>query len=300
MAFNITNLGEYIKNGQGYAIKSIAEAPTAKVLIDTRNVQFGVKGKAAVLKLNSDVTLADGSVCSRTVSGAMNLSNRELEVVPVASYENLCPKTLWNTFYSESIRQGQLPEETFLPAFADAMMNERALKIAEVNESLLWRGDTTLTGTTNLKWINGIVKQVTGTTTSATGSTMVEKLQNFYLACDATVRAQSDFVIAVSQQIYDEYLVALAGKNIYKPTDDRTLFGTTAKLHVTSGLNGTRTVVGLRLSNMQLGMDGQSDADTAQMRYSVETTNWYMDFVYGLGIVVVWPDEAIKQVTVAA
>jgi hypothetical protein len=300
MAFDITGLGTYVKNGQGYAIKSIANAPTAKALIDSGNVQYGVKGTAAILKMNSDISIADASTCARTVGGSIFLSNKNLVVKPLGSFENMCPKVLWNTFYNESIRQGQLPEEAFLPTFADAVMSERALKVAQENEKMIWRGDLTLTGTTNLKRMDGIIVQTTATTTNATGTTMVEKLQNFFLACDATVRNQSDFVIAVPQTIYNEYLVALSLKNVFKPLDDMTLFGTTAKLWPTVGLDGTRTVWGGRLSNLQLGMDGQSDADTASMRYSTETTNWYIDFVYGLGIAVVWADEAIKQTTVAA
>jgi hypothetical protein len=301
MAFDITGLGTYIQNGQGYAIKSIAEAPTAKLLIESGNVQYGVKGTAAILKINSDIVFVDGSTCARTVSGSIALSNKNLVVKPIASYENMCPKTLWNTFYNESVKQGQLPEETFLPVFADTIMNERALKIAQENEKMIWRGNIA-SGSGNLAKMDGIVVQVTATTTSATGTTMVNKLQNFFLACDSVVRNQPDFVIAVPLVIYNEYLVALANQNIYKAVDDMTLFGTTARLHPTVGLDATRTVVGLRLSNLQLGMDGQSDADTAQMRYSTETTNWYVDFVFGLGIAVVFTDsaEAIKQVTVAA
>ena len=41
-------------------------------------------------------------------------------------------------------------------------------------------------------------------------------------------------------------------------------------------------------------MDGQSDADNATVRYSIETTNWYVDFQYALGVAVVWADEAKK------
>jgi hypothetical protein len=302
MAFDITGLGTYIQNGQGYAIKSIAEAPTAKLLIETGNVQYGVKGTAAILKINSDIVFADASTCARTVSGSIALSNKNLVVKPIASYENMCPKVLWNTFYNESVRQGQLPEEAFLPVFADTIMNERALKIAQENEKMIWRGVYSATGVTNLSRMDGIVTQVSGTTTAATGTTMVNKLQNFFLACDSVVRNQPDFIIAIPLVIWNEYLVALANQNIYRATDDFKLFGTTATLHPTVGLDATRTVVGMRLSNLQLGMDGQSDADTAQMRYSVETTNWYVDFVFGLGIAVVFGDsaEALKQVTVAA
>lgn len=298
MAFDISQLGSYVQNnGKEYAMKSIANAQTAKALIDSGNVQYGVKGTAAILKLNSDVSILDGSSCgSRTGGSTFNLSNKNIVVKQLAVEDNICPNTLWNTFYATSISKGKSPQEEVMPDFADALMSERAKKIASVNEQLIWQGDTSLTGTTNLKRMDGIVKAVTGSTT-ATGSTMVAKLQNFYTNLDVTVRNQEDFVIAVGEDVYNEYTIALASANIYKPVEDKTLFGTTAKLFPTAGLNGTRKIVGLRWSNIQLGMDGESDAEKAELRYSIETKQWYLDFAYGLGVAVVWSDEA-KYATV--
>ncbi len=298
MGFDISALGTYIsnENSKQYAMVSIASAKTAKALIDSKNVQFGVKGTAAILKLNSDVTLVDGSSCGRTGGSTITLSNKNIVVKPIADEANICPATLWNTFYADSVTKGQTPQEELLPAFAQAIMTDRAMKIAAVNEKLLWQGDTSLTGTTNMKRIDGILKSVTGST-SATGSTLVEKIQNFYLNQDVDVRGQDDFVIAIGEDVYAEYKVALAGKNIYQPTDDMTAFGTVAKFFVCSGLNGTRKIVGIRWSNLQLGLDGQGDADKAELRYSTETKNWYQDFLYSLGVAVIFSSEA-KYATV--
>lgn len=294
MGFDITGLGSYVQNnGKDYAMKTIASAKTAKALISSGNAQFGVKGTAAILKLNADVTLLDGSSCSRTGGSSVALSNKNLVVKPIKDEANLCPQTLWNTFYADSLAKGQSPQEELLPAFANAIMDNRAMKIAAVNEQLIWRGDTSLTGTTNLKFIDGIGKSVTATTSTATGSTMVAKLSNFFFANNIDVRSQEDFVIAVGEDIYQEYLAALAGLNIYKSTDDLTVYGTPAKIFVTSGLNGTRKIYGIRWSNIQLGMDGEGDSDKAELKFSIETNNWYQDFKYALGVAVVWPEEAI-------
>lgn len=301
MAFDITGLGAYVQNNsKEYAMKSVASAKTAKALIDSKNVQFGVKGSAAILKLSSDVSLIDNSTCgSRTGGSTITLSNKNIVVKQIADEANICVATLWNSFYANSIAQGQAPQEELLPEFANAIMTDRANKIAAVNEKLLWQGNTSLTGTTNYKRIDGIGVQVTATTSNATGSTIVERLQNFFLACDVDVRGQEDFYVFISEEIYAEYKVAMAAKNIFQPTDDMTLFGTTGKLFVTSGLNGnSRKIYGMRLSNLQLGLDGQGDADSAEMRYSIETKNWYQDFKWAIGVAVVFAEEA-KYATVA-
>lgn len=297
MAFDISALGSYVaNNSKQYAMVSIASAKTAKALIDSKNVQFGVKGTAAILKLNSDVSLVDGGSCGRTGGSTITLSNKNIVVKAIADEANICPATLWNTFYASSVAQGQTPQEELLPAFAQAIMQDRAMKIAAVNEKLLWQGDTTLTGTTNYKRMDGILKSVTGSTT-ATGSTMVDKIQNFFLNNNVDVRGQEDFVLAIGEDVYAEYKVALVGKNFYQHTDDMTAAGTVAKFHVCSGLNGTRKIVGIRWSNLQLGLDGEGDSDKAEMRYSTETKNWYQDFLYSLGVAVIFSEEA-KYATV--
>jgi hypothetical protein len=294
MGFDISGLGSYVQNkSKEYAMKAIAGAATAKLLIDSRNVQFGVKGTAAILKLNSDVTLVDSSNCGRTGGSNIALSNKNLVVKPIADEANLCPATLWNTFYAESVAIGQAPQEELLPAFADAIMTDRAMKIAAVNEQLIWRGDVSLIGVTNLKRIDGIVKQVTGTTV-ATGATTLAKLQTMFKNTDIDVRSQEDFHIFIGQDIYAEYLLDLAALNIYKPTEDFVLFGTVGKLFVAPGLNGSRVAVTSRLSNFQLGLDGEGDADRAEMRYSIETKQYYQDFNYALGVAVIWSEEAKK------
>jgi hypothetical protein len=298
MGFDISNLGSYVQNNsKDYAMKSIASAKTAKALIDSKNVQFGVKGSAAILKLNSDVSFVSSANCGRTGGSSIALSNKNIVVRPIADEANLCPATLWNTFYANSVAQGQAPAEELVPAFATAIMDERAMKIAAVNEKLLWQGVYGSTGVTaNYRMIDGIGTQVTGSTT-ATGSTIVEKLQNFFMNNDVDVRDQDDFHVFIGSDKYAEYKIAMAAKNIFQATDDMTVFGTTAKFFVTSGLNGVGKVYGMRLSNLQLGLDGEGDADKAELRYSTETKQWYQDFNFALGVAVIWSDEA-KYATV--
>lgn len=295
MGFDVSNLGSYIdNNGTKYVMASIADAPTAKALIAGGNVQYGVKGQAAILKLNSGVApyKITGS-CGRIGGTAVALSDVVITVNQIRDEANLCPEALHNTFYAKAVQAGlNDSEEQLMGDFVAALMENRALKIAEFNEKVLWQGDTTLTGSTYLNIINGINKQVT-TSVSTSGATVVEKLQNFFLACDPVVRTQADFTIAVGQDVYSEYLIALSNKNLYHPTEDKTLYGTVAKLFPTSGLNGTRKVIGIRFDNIQLGLDGKNDGEKASIKYSIETNQIYQDFAYALGVAVVYPTESV-------
>ena len=69
------------------------------------------------------------------------------------------------------------------------------------------------------------------------------------------------------------------------------LFGANVTLQPTSGLNSTQQIVAARISNFHLGMDGQGEDEFADLRFSMETNQWYQDFHYALGVAVVYPAE---------
>lgn len=298
MSFTLNNLSEFIQEGGlPYVQKAIDSAPTVAMLKEAGAIQYGIKGSAEVLGIGSDVQLvANGSCSARVPSGSSILSGRKIELVRMAWFNDWCADELWNSYFNKALNVGQSPEESFKAEFVNMMMTEHALNVAKTVEVMTWAGDKTLTGTTNNKYIDGIVKQVSATTSSATGSTMVEKLQNFYLANNSSTRSADDFVIAVSKTVYDEYKIALAAKNIYQPTEDMTLFGTTAKLHVVPADALGRTVVGIRKSNIRAGADGQGDFDNASIKYDAINDKWFFDFKFAYAVVIVYNDstQAIK------
>lgn len=286
MGFDKTGLSTYVaNNSKEIALKAVTKAKTASLFIANGAVQFGVKGSEKMLAMDADVVLQDGSSCSRTASGSIKLSDKDLVVKPIKDVQDLCTKDLYNTYFAFNLTEGQAPQEEFTAEFANHIMDLRAVKIAGENEKLLWQGDTALTGTTNMKRIDGIIKQVgTGYSITATGTTIINKLQSAVLTSNINVRSAEDFRVFVGEDVFAEYLVALANANIYKPTDDMTIFGTTAKMEVVPGLNGIRKIYAARIKNFRLGLDGQGDSESAEMRYSIETTKWYQDFAYALGV----------------
>lgn len=307
MSFDISNLGAYIGNvnANQYALQAVSEAPFFKLMMSSGNCSFGVKGKEAIQKISNTITLLDGSVCSRTGGSGVALSQAYITATQIAEQTDLCAQQLHNTFYSQSLLQGQSPNEEFVPAFVNAIIGDRSNKIAFANESLMFKGNTAF-ASGNLKRIDGVLTQLTGATyvTSATSATtvtvqgtdMVSKLQSIFTGSSASVRSQADYYIFVSQMVYDEYTLALGARNIYQATDAKVLFATRAKLYVSPGLNPDsntdgRTVFAGRLSDMQAATDGKSDWESAGVKYSIETYLTYMDFKYALGVAVIWPNQ---------
>ncbi|MFL5810203.1 MAG: hypothetical protein ACJ749_11825 [Flavisolibacter sp.] len=296
MSFDVTALSTYVQNNsKPIATKAVAGSKTAKLLIDNKQVQVGVKGSANILKMDADVTFQDGSTCGRSALGATTLSDKQITVKPIKDVQDFCPKSLYNTYFATMIAQGQNPEnESMDAAFAASIMEYRAAKVANAVEVILWQGDTA-SSNANLNKFNGLLKQISTASDkialTETGADIIAKLQNIYTQMPVAVRKAQDFRIFIGEDMYDSYLIALAGKNIFKPTDDVTLFGTAAKLEVVPGLNGTNKIVAGKISDLQLGLDGTDDADRAVLKYSMETEKWYMDFHFAVGVAAVYTSQ---------
>jgi hypothetical protein len=305
MGFNISNLSSYVANIDPVLFsKSVAGARTAADLIAAGSVVFG-KGRVAIRTMNLDANFQSGDdSCARNASGDITLGNVHMDIVRIKDEKNLCFQDLENTYYALLVNGSVQPSEEGPNAdFANAIVDTRVSKLAEANERALWIGSTGLTASfgsdyTNYNKYDGITTQLAATSSvialTASGSTMVEKLQNAVLTMPVKVSSASDFRLAVGQDTYNAYLVALAGKNIYKPVDDMTVFGTTAKLWVVPGLNGTGKIVGIRLSNLRLGMASQADLDRVELEYLKDSTfhGWTSDVYFSIGIKVIEPSEA--------
>jgi hypothetical protein len=305
MGFDISKLASYVAYIDPVLFsKSVAGARTAADLIAAGSVVFG-KGKVAVRTMNLDANFQSGDdSCARNASGDIILGNVNMDIVRLKQEKNLCFQDLENTFYALLVNGSIQPSEEGPNAdFANAVVDTAVSKQSEVNERGLWISSTGLTASfgpdfTNYNKYNGIVTQLAATSSvialTASGSTMVEKLQNAVLTMPIKISSASDFRLAVGQDTYNSYLVALAGKNIYKPTEDQIVFGTSARLWVVPGLNGTGKVVGIRLSNLRLGMASQADMDRIEMEYIKDSVfhGWTMDNYFSIGVVVIDPSEA--------
>jgi hypothetical protein len=304
MGFNISSLTSYVNHiDPALFSKSVAAAKTAADLIGAGSVVFG-KGKVAIRTMNMDANFQSGDdACQRNASGDIVLGDVSMDIVRIKDEKNLCFQDLENTYYAMMVNGSIQPSEEGPNAdFANAIVDLRVSKLAEANEKALWIGDTGLTASfgsdyTNYNKYNGILKQLTTAGTfdpiNATGSTLVEQMQNAVLGMEVKITSASDFRLAIGQDTYNKYLVALAAKNIYKPTDDQTIFGTSAKFWVVPGLNGTGKVVGVRLSNLRLGMASQADLDRVELEYLKDSVfhGWTSDVYFSIGIKVIDPTE---------
>jgi hypothetical protein len=294
MAIDTSALEAVIKqSSRKLATKAVSGAKTAKLLMDNKAVTPGVKGTARINKMDADVNFQSGAGCgTRTALGGVTLTEKNISVTPIKDIQNICMDALYDTYYASLIAEGQDPEGENSPnAFINEAMDYRALKVAAQVEKLLWQGDKTLTGSNNLKFIDGFLVQIAAASDeiaiTPTGSTVTAKLQSVYKAMPVEVRKADDFRIFISEELYDSYLIELDTANKFREATAFTLTGTSAKLEVTPGLNGTGKVVATKIDDLHLGVDGMSDADKVILKYSMETEQMYADFHFAVGVAVI-------------
>lgn len=299
MAFDVTNLSAHVEPiDKNISVRSVMDAKTPQILKAAGSFQAGVKGQAALLKMDSTIVLQGADSCGRTPNGTTTLSDLKIEVVPIKSEENLCPKVLKNTYYAYAVTSGgSVDDEQFTGDFVKMIADTKIHDVSYAVENLMWKGDKSLTGTNNLKHIDGFLKQaVAGGTasyidTSNDGETVIEQLQKSFLEMPIAVRSQEDFRVALGQDKYDEYLMELANADYVNSQENTKIIGTSAILIPTPGLDGTNKIFSARLSNLQMAMDLEDEQDKASFHYSKEQNIVFFDIYTSIGVKIIRTNE---------
>lgn len=289
MGYNISALPDFKTEGKAFVIKSILESQTIKKLNDAGSFDPTAKGTQTIQLLDSDLVIQDGTNCGFDASGGAILSQAELAVKDLKINEEYCPRDLERVWAKGELKAGQDYEEiVFMADIADMNSKKAALEL----EKMVWLGDTSLTGATSLKQINGFIKQIKAGSyinlSGATGATTIAKLQKVFSSMPIEVTDAEDFRIFIGKDTYNAYVAELAEKNLFNPTTEGTLFGTIAKLEVVSGLNGGH-VVAARYRNLQAG--GEMTDVSFDTWYSKDDDNVKLKSRFSLGVVPVYVQE---------
>ena len=291
MAFDISSLSSFKYAGSGYSVKTATKSPTFKMLLDSANASFGVKGTEKIRKISYNIALQDNDGCSRTNASTVILADKDITCYPLKAETAFCTRALWNTYFATSLSQGLTPHEEFTPEFANVVMDGFAAETASKLEIELWQGVRGSTATT-YNHITGIIKQATdgSAVTATTSGNTVVKLQMIYDAADATESAQEDFVIFISDNTAKKYAIDAANANLFNPAQPDVLYGTNIRLVRTPGLNGTGKAYATRLSNLQVATDGVSDIDASELFYDQVGKNMLAAIEMGAGIAIIRPE----------
>lgn len=292
MGFDVTAMLDYVKHDEQIANRVVNGAKTIDFLQSYGSLVFG-KGEVALSNISQTIVFGDGSTCGRVEGGTTELGQRKIKFNPITEYTSFCMKDLYNKFLNEKISKGQKEEKLDNEVYAK-IVEGRADMIAGELEKLIWQGDMSLTGTTNMKRFDGFVKVITadGETLTITGATVIDKLQSFLDQIPTELKATEDFKVFIGKDIEDAINLKLFQLNQFHPAQAGTVPGTSYKYEVMPGLNAVGKVVGARATNLRAILDDAADANTAEGYYEAKDKKVYLDFAFGSGVQVTIPDEA--------
>ena len=305
MALDVSGLSVYTdENKLDLIKKSILQGRSLEYV----TIQPDIKTTATINIIDSTLVGQAGS-CGFNADGTTTLSQRPLTVKPIKVNEAICVETLESYYTQKMMNAGSYNEN--LP-FEQIYAEDKAEKIADMIESVLWKGDTA--GAGNLALVDGYLKlidsisavdgNVDGVTvaTGVVSSNIVDIIDGMVASIPADVIDADDLVLFVGYDKYRAYAKALRDANLFHYTGEENqgqefsqmVPGTNVKVVAVKGLNGTSRMVLSRVANLYVGVDMLNDAEDFNIFYSQDNDEVRFISKFKLGVQVAFPELLVE------
>lgn len=296
--FVVTSLPAYVQDNKDLIIKNFALVGTASR--QRFGIQTGIKTSAYLNYLELNPTLQDGKGCGFTAAGSATLTQRTITTAVIKVNMDVCPDSLLGKYAEYLVRIGansnELPFEQYI---IDGVTTEINKKI----EKLIWQGDTTQSTNTDLKWINGILKQLASDSDKvavsiAANTAIYDAIKAVYLAIpEETLERGAE--IYVSPANYRDFLMAMVEKKYFNysgPQDsapEEFVFpGTDVKVVKTPGLAGVNDrIVASFPDNFVYGCDAEGDLEDVKIWFSDDDDLFKLKVKWNSGIAYRFPNQ---------
>ena len=296
--FVVSSLPAYVQDNKDLIIKNFALVGTASR--QRFAIQTGIKTSAYLNYLELNPTLQDGKGCGFTASGSATLTQRTITTAVIKVNMDVCPDSLLGKYAEYLVRIGansnELPFEQYI---IDGVTTEINKKI----EKLIWQGDTSQASNTDLKWINGILKQLASDSDKvavsiAAKTAIYDAIKAVYMAIpEETLERGAE--IYVSPANYRDFLQAMVEKNYFHysgPQDsapEEFVFpGTDVKVVKTPGLAGVNDrIVASFPENFVYGCDAEGDLEDVKIWFSDDDDLFKLKVKWNSGIAYRFPNQ---------
>lgn len=296
--FVVTSLPAYVQDNKDLIIKNFALVGTASR--QRFGIQTGIKTSAYLNYLELNPTLQDGKGCGFTALGSATLTQRTITTAVIKVNMEVCPDSLLGKYAEYLVRIGansnELPFEQYI---IDGVTTEINKKI----EKLIWQGDTSKTSDTDLKWLNGILKQLASDSDKvavsiAAKTAIYDAIKAVYMAIpEETLERGAE--IYVSPANYRDFLQAMVEKNYFHysgPQDsapEEFVFpGTDVKVVKTPGLAGVNDrIVASFPENFVYGCDAEGDLEDVKIWFSNDDDLFKLKVKWNSGIAYRFPNQ---------
>lgn len=200
-----TYAGEFSKKYISAALLSASTIENGGI-----EVMPNVKYKSVIQRLATDA-IVKNATCAFDATSTVTLTERIITPEEFQVNLELCKKDFASTW--QSIEMGMSSFETLPKSFADYLIAHVAAKVAEKNETNIWRGVTAnageYDGLVTLATADAAVIDVVGTTVTA--ANVIAEMGKVIDAIPATLYGKEDLHIYVSQNVARAYVRALGG-----------------------------------------------------------------------------------------
>ena len=304
MGLDVSGLSVYTdENKLDLIKKSILEGRTLNYI----TVQPDIKTSATINIIDSTLVGQAGS-CGFNSDGTTVLSQRTIAVAPIKVNESICIDTLESYYTQKMMNPGSYNEN--LP-FEQIYAEDKAEKIADMIESIVWKGDTT--GAGNLALADGLLKVIdaegavvdgnSGAVTAATGITagnIIDVVDGMVAAVPADIIDADDIILFMGYDNYRTYAKALRDANLfaYDGSEGKDFSqmvpGTNVKVVAVKGLNGTSRLILSRQANLYIGTDLLNDAEQFSIFYSRDNDEVRFVAKLKIGAQVAFPEFIVE------
>lgn len=195
-----------------FAKKYISAALLSSNTIENGGIEVrpNVKYKEVIQRFATDA-IVKNATCDFDPTSTVTLTERVITPEEFQVNLQLCKKDFHSTW--QSIEMGMSAFDTLPKSFADYLIAHVAAKVAEKNETNIWRGVTAnageFDGLVTLATADSNVVDVVGTTVTA--SNVIAELGKVVDAIPAALYGKEDLYIYVSQNVARAYVRALGG-----------------------------------------------------------------------------------------
>lgn len=295
--YDLTNFKKYVSQSN--------ETLTATLFAGSDTLRFarlvtGVKGKTTVPHIDGGAKLQKGN-CPAPDGSTIGLGI-ELEVTPFTMNEQYCQDDLQDKFPNTVLAPGSSNRDA-PKHWEDALVDAKIASVNEQLEEIYWTGDkSTDLFDGFIKQIDASGKAVDGNLSEATEFTkenVIGLVEDMRTAAPAKVKRAKNFVIAVGDDIFDMYILALKTANLYHyaPEHDNGEYrigGTGAMLERVYGLNETQRMFASTGHNFIVGADVEDEKDLVHFYYDETTDKVGMRIKGKAGVAIANPEEIVQ------
>lgn len=282
-SYTISNLDAKLRNfltanKDELVSKAVFNSKSSRLL----NLQTGVKNPTAIVRLDSSVTLADGTACGFNATGEDVFTNRVLTPAFIKVNKQFCPKDFLNSWKATDVKMAATSENGGMP-FEEQIIDANLNQLGAIVEKLIWQGDKTQ-GTGNMALADGLYTLMDADITAsvipaanvlAKGTdTIWQRVQKLWLALDPAMAGNATILMSVSN--FKQLIIDITNSNMYHIFTEISegeynismpgAAGTT--IRGIEGLEGLDVIIATPMDNLYYGVDLEGDAEDVDLFYS--------------------------------